>query len=191
MKPALKVIGIDPGLADTGFGIVEGAGDQIGDYAFGTIRTSKADALAGRLDHIFSELCSILNSEKPDLMVIEDIFSLKQYPKSSIALGKVCGVILLAGSKCGVPAAELPAREVKRIITGNGNATKAQMERAVRHFLKREMAIAPSHASDALALALVGLFRYEKNPDFAKASNGVAKNRLCYSIWRKLNFVSE
>lgn len=161
MKPAFKVIGVDPGLADTGFGIVHGSGSQIKDYAFGTIRTSKTETLPGRLHNIFSELCSILNSEKPDLMVIEDIFSLKQYPKSSITLGKVCGVILLAGFRHGVQAIELPAREVKRILTGNGNATKDQVERAVRHFLKRDTPITPSHASDGIALALVGLFRYD------------------------------
>jgi len=161
LKPALKVIGIDPGLADTGFGIVQGSGSRIRDYAFGTIRTSKTETLPNRLHHIFSELCSVLNSEKPDLMVIEGIFSLKQYPKTGIALGKVCGAILLAGAQCGVSAAELPAREAKRILTGNGNASKAQMERAVSHFLNRQTAITPSHASDALAFALVGLFRYE------------------------------
>jgi crossover junction endodeoxyribonuclease RuvC len=161
LQRSLKVIGIDPGLADTGFGIVQGSGSRIRDYAFGTIRTSKSETLPNRLHHIFSELCSILDSEKPDLMVIEDIFSLKQYPKSSIALGKVCGIILLAGSERGVPATELPAKEAKRVLTGNGNASKAQMERAVRHFLKRDTPITPSHASDAIALALVGLFRYE------------------------------
>jgi len=160
LKPAFKVIGIDPGLADTGFGIVQGSGSRIGDYTFGTIRTSKTETLPSRLHHIFSELCSVLNSEKPNLMVVEDIFSLKQYPKSSIALGKVCGIILLAGSQRGVPAIELPAKEVKRVLTGNGNASKAQMERAVRHFLKRDTPITPSHASDAIALAMVGLFRH-------------------------------
>jgi crossover junction endodeoxyribonuclease RuvC len=160
LKPPIKVIGIDPGLAHTGFGIVEGIGSRIGGYTFGTIRTSKAEALATRLDHIFSELSSILHGEKPDLMVLEDIFSLGQYPKASIALGKVCGVILLASAHCGVEATELPAREVKRILSGNGNATKTQVEKAVRHFLKRQTAILPSHASDALALALVGLLRH-------------------------------
>ena len=156
-----KVIGVDPGLADTGFGIVRGSSSRIRDYAFGTIRTSKTETLPNRLHRIFSELCSLLNSEKPDLMVIEGIFSLKQYPKSGIALGKVCGAILLAGARCGVSAMEIPAREAKQILTGNGNASKAQMERAVSHFLNRQTAIKPSHASDALALALVGLFRYD------------------------------
>jgi crossover junction endodeoxyribonuclease RuvC len=160
LKSPLKVIGIDPGLADTGFGIVEGTGSRIGRYTFGAIRTHKTEPSAHRLNHIFSEISSILSSEHPDLMVIEDVFSLKQYPKSGIVLGKVCGVILVAGAQKGLQTLELPAREVKRVLTGNGNANKAQMERAVRHFLKRDGAIAPSHASDALALALVGLLRH-------------------------------
>ncbi|OEU53466.1 MAG: crossover junction endodeoxyribonuclease [Desulfobacterales bacterium C00003060] len=160
MKPALKVIGIDPGLAYTGFGIVQGARSGIGNYAFGTIRTSKASTLPDRLHHIFSEVCSILNSEKPDLVTVEDIFSLKQYPKTGIVLGKVCGVILLACSRYDIVAMEIPVKELKRVLTGNGNATKNQMERTVRHLLKRDTPITPSHASDAIALALVGLFRH-------------------------------
>jgi len=160
LKFPLKVIGIDPGLADTGFGIVEGVGSRIERYTFGTIRTPKAESLASRLNRIFSELCSILKAERPSLMVIEDIFSLKQYPRSGITLGKVSGVVLLAGAQKGVQSVELPAREAKQVLTGNGNADKAQMERAVRHFLRRDKAIMPSHASDALALALVGLLRH-------------------------------
>jgi crossover junction endodeoxyribonuclease RuvC len=160
LQSPLKAIGIDPGLADTGYGIVEWVGSRIERYAYGTIRTRKAESLASRLNHIFSELCFILKAERPHLMVIEDVFSLKQYPKSGIALGKVSGVILLAGAQRGVQSLELPAREAKQVLTGNGNANKAQMERAVRHFLKRDQAIVPSHASDALALALVGLLRY-------------------------------
>jgi crossover junction endodeoxyribonuclease RuvC len=154
-----KVIGIDPGLADTGFGIVKGRGAKVDEYAFGTINTSKGEPLTSRLHHIFSEICSVLDTEKPGLVVIEDIFSLKLYPKSGISLGKVSGVILLACSHCGVDAKEVPVKEVKRVLTGNGNARKNQVERSVRHFLNRDEPITPSHASDAIALALVGLFR--------------------------------
>lgn len=160
MQRSLKVIGIDPGLASTGFGIVQGSASQIRDYSFGTIRTSKTESLPSRLHHIFSELCSVLNSEKPDLMVIEDIFSLKQYPKSGISLGKVCGVVLLTCYECGITVMEIPVKEVKRVLTGNGNANKGQLEKAVRHFLERDTPITPSHASDAIALALIGLFRH-------------------------------
>jgi crossover junction endodeoxyribonuclease RuvC len=160
LKPSLKVIGVDPGLADTGFGIVEGNGSRIRGHAFGTIRTSRKQDLASRLNHIFSELYSVFQSEKPNLIVIEGVFSLRKYPKSGIALGRVCGVALLAGAQCGVPTMELQTREVKRVLTGNGNANKSQLERAVRHFLGSKQAISPAHASDALALAVVGLLRY-------------------------------
>ena len=159
MRQTLKVIGIDPGLAETGFGVVHGSTSRIRDYSFGTIRTSKAETLPDRLHHIFSELSSILDSQKPNLIVIEDIFSLKEYQKSGIVLGKVCGVILLACSQCGVRAMEVPVREVKRILTGSGSASKSQMERVVRHLLKRDKPITPLHASDAIALALVGVLR--------------------------------
>ncbi len=160
MKSIRKIIGIDPGLAATGYGVVEGTDRKVGDYSFGTIRTSKSEDLACRLNHIFSQLRTILNSAKPNLIVIEGIFSLKRYPKSGIALGKVCGVIHVAGAQCEIPTIEIPTREIKRILTGNGGADKSQMEQTVRHLLKRKATISPSHASDALALALVGLSRY-------------------------------
>lgn len=160
MKASLKVIGIDPGLADTGFGIVEGIGARIDNYSFGTIRTSSKEELPRRLNHIFSELCRIFKAEKPNLVAIEGVFSLGRNPKSGISLGKVCGVVLVAGAQCGVPTEELAPRDVKRVLTGNGNASKSQVEKGVRHILKKRRAISPNHASDALALALVGLLRH-------------------------------
>jgi crossover junction endodeoxyribonuclease RuvC len=100
-----------------------------------------------------------LKVEKPDLMVIEDVFSLKQYPKSGIILGQVSGVILLAGMQIGLTALEVPVREAKKVLTGNGNATKIQLEKSVRNLLKLPSPIRPLHASDALGLALIGLYR--------------------------------
>lgn len=93
-------------------------------------------------------------------MVVEDVFSLERYPKSGILLGKVTGVILLAGAHAGVPVIEIPVRESKKILSGNGNAGKEQLEKAVRNHLGHGEQIRPFHASDALALALIGLFRY-------------------------------
>ena len=117
--------------------------------------------MPNRLDQIFSKLLTILKHENPDLMVVEDIFSLQKYPKSGITLGKVTGVILLAGYQVDVPVTEVPVREAKQVLTGNGNASKVQLERAVRHFLNLTTPIKPYHASDAIGLALIGLFRYE------------------------------
>jgi crossover junction endodeoxyribonuclease RuvC len=94
-------------------------------------------------------------------MVVEDTFSLQKYPKAGITLGKVTGVILLAGQQCNMPVMEIAVREAKQTLTGNGNACKVQLEKAVRHFLKLKTPIRPYHASDAIALALTGLFRYQ------------------------------
>jgi crossover junction endodeoxyribonuclease RuvC len=93
-------------------------------------------------------------------MIVEEAFSLEKYPKSGITLGKVSGVILLAGQQAGIPVTEIPVREAKKILTGNGSADKSQLEMAVRRFLGIPGCIRPFHASDALALALIGLFRH-------------------------------
>jgi crossover junction endodeoxyribonuclease RuvC len=93
-------------------------------------------------------------------MVVEDVFSLNNYPTSGILLGKVSGVILLAGFQAGIPVAEVAVREAKKILTGNGRASKEQLEKAVRRQLNLKNPIRPFHASDALGLAMIGLFRY-------------------------------
>jgi crossover junction endodeoxyribonuclease RuvC len=98
--------------------------------------------------------------EKPDLLILEEVFSLDAYPKSGITLGKVCGVIQLAAQQSHVPMVEVAVREAKAVLTGNGAASKSQLEKAVRQTLCIENTIRPSHASDALGLALIGLFRY-------------------------------
>ena len=157
----IKIIGIDPGLSATGIGIVRGNGPTIQGYSFGSINTSSNNSLPDRLDHIFSKLLQILKDENPDLMVVEDVFSLKKYPKSGITLGQVSGVVMLAGHRTGVSSVEVPVREAKQVLTGNGNARKQQLEEAVRHQLKHKTPIRPFHASDALGLALIGLYRYQ------------------------------
>ncbi len=159
----VKIIGIDPGLAATGIGIVRGLGPRIDSYSFGSIHTSKNASLPSRLDKIFSKLLQLLKSENPDLMVIEDVYSLNRYPKSGLVLGQVSGVIQLAGFHAAVPSIEVPVREAKQILTGNGNADKKQLEKAVRHRLNHKIPIKPAHASDAMGLALIGLYRYQDN----------------------------
>ncbi|MBW2567831.1 MAG: crossover junction endodeoxyribonuclease RuvC [Deltaproteobacteria bacterium] len=157
----IKTIGIDPGLAATGIGVVIGRGLKINGCSYGSINTSKNTSLSARLNQIFSRLLKVLEDEKPDIMVVEDIFSLTKYPNAGITLGKVTGVILLAGCHVNVPVAEVPVREAKQVLTGNGNASKMQLEKTVRHLLNLPDPIRPYHASDALGLALIGLYRYE------------------------------
>lgn len=156
----IKVVGIDPGLADTGIGVVEGSNLTVDTYAYGTIKTSQKVSQSLRLEKIYSRLCDLFVAEDPDLIVIEDVFSLDKYPKSGIVLGKVCGVILLASRKANGRVKEVAVREAKQVLTGNGNASKEQLEKAVRNTLGCNQRICPYHASDALGLALIGLFRY-------------------------------
>jgi crossover junction endodeoxyribonuclease RuvC len=169
----ITVIGIDPGLSATGVGIVRGAGLNVDGFSFGSIQTSKNLPLPSRLNQIFSNLVGVLKDEKPDLMVVEDVFSIEKFPNAGITLGKVTGVVLLAGCRLEIPVVEISVRESKQILTGNGNATKAQLEMAVRSLLNLTAPIRPYHASDAIGLALVGLFRHNhhglrKTPDKKK-----------------------
>jgi crossover junction endodeoxyribonuclease RuvC len=165
-------MGIDPGLADTGVGLISGKGQQIVHYAYGSVHTEKGLALGERLDCIYKRLREALQDAGPDLMVVEDVFSLRRYPKSGILLGEVTGVILLAGYHQDVPTVQVAAREAKQILTGNGNASKSQLEMAVRHTLNCGAPIKPSHAADALGLALIGLFRFERLRDKQSCREG-------------------
>lgn len=113
-----------------------------------------------RLNRIYDQLISFLTRQSPDFIVVEDVFSLERFPKSGIMLGKVTGVILLAGCQLHLPVKEIPVRTAKQILTGNGSANKQQLAESVRHRLNHPGPIRPYHASDAIALAMVGLFRY-------------------------------
>lgn len=156
----IKIVGVDPGLAATGVGVVRGRGIHVEGYSFGCITTPTAGTLPERLDRIFSRLLDLLAKETPDLLVVEDVFSLKEYPKSGIALGQVSGVVMVAASRAGVRCDAIPVREAKQVLTGNGNASKTQLESAVRRHLNHPAPIRPYHAADALGLAIIGLFRY-------------------------------
>jgi crossover junction endodeoxyribonuclease RuvC len=159
MKAYRKIVGIDPGLASTGIGIVKGNSDKILSYGFGCIKTSKEMNQQSRLYKIHKEISQIIEKEKPSIVIIEDVFSIPEFPKSGIILGKVCGVVSLACSMAGIGILEIQVRLAKQILTGNGNCSKEQLEKSVRKRLNHFEKISPYHASDALALAIIGLSR--------------------------------
>ena len=157
----IRVVGIDPGLAGTGVGVVTGSGITVTGYAFGSVKTDKNEPVHQRLDTIYSKVSDFIQTQSPDLVIIEDIYSLEKYPGSGIMLGKVSGVLLLAASRHGTAVKEVAVREAKKVVCASGNADKYQVERSVRNILQHGERIRPFHASDALALALAGFFRYE------------------------------
>ena len=154
-------LGIDPGLASTGYGVVEGKGHTAVIRDFGCIRTSAGQETTLRLAWIYDEVSRVLQQWKPVGMSVEDVFSAPRLPKAALTLGEVRGVVTLAAVKAGVSVMQLPARQVKQALTGSGAADKEQLERALRRITGWTEAIRPSHASDALAIALVGLSRWQ------------------------------
>jgi holliday junction DNA helicase RuvA len=115
----IKVVGIDPGLAATGIGIVSGSSRRISDFAFGVVKTFPRDLPAFRLEKIYTRLCTLFSEESPDLLVIEDVFSLEKYPRAAISLGQVCGVVLLASRYADLTVMHISVREAKQVLTGN------------------------------------------------------------------------
>jgi crossover junction endodeoxyribonuclease RuvC len=155
----MRAIGIDPGLAMTGFGVVETLSRGGKACEWGAIRTEAGRPVPNRLKTIYDELKVLLHKWNPDLLVVEDVFVLKQYPKAAIQLGEVRGVIYLSAQERNVPVLEVKPTEVKSALTGSGRADKEQMMKMIRQILKIEAALGSSHAGDALALALTGLSR--------------------------------
>jgi len=157
----MKAIGIDPGLAMTGFGVVESLSRGGRACDWGTIRTKADSSTPLRLKTIYDQLNILLEKWKPDVLVMEEVFVLKQFPKAAISLGEVRGVIYLAAQAMEIPVTEIRPTEVKSALTGSGRADKEQIQRSIRRILRIEDKLDSSHAGDALALALTGLSRSE------------------------------
>jgi crossover junction endodeoxyribonuclease RuvC len=155
----VKAIGIDPGLAMTGFGVVEtlSRGGKACDW--GVIRTESDCPISLRLKIIYDGIKELLEKWRPGLLAMEEVFVLKQFPKAAIQLGEVRGVIFLAAQEKDIPVVQVRPTEVKSALTGSGRADKDQIQKAIRQVLKIEESIGSSHAGDALALALTGLSR--------------------------------
>ena len=155
----MRAIGIDPGLAMTGFGVVEALPRGGKACEWGSIRTESGHSVPIRLKIIYDRLRELLEKWKPDLLAMEEVFVLRQFPKAAIRLGEVRGVIYLAAQEKEIPVIEVRPTEVKSALTGSGRADKEQIKKMIRQILRIEDPLQSSHAGDALALALTGLSR--------------------------------
>jgi crossover junction endodeoxyribonuclease RuvC len=161
----MTALGIDPGLAATGFGVVDGDRRRLAVRHFDCLRTASGDPLSARLARIHEGIAAALATWRPDLAVIEKVWSLPRVPTSALLLAHVRGVICLAVAQAGCELMEVSPNEVKAALTGSGHADKEQVERAVRQELELRAPVRPSHAADALALAVVGLRRSAGSAD--------------------------
>ena len=151
---SLTILGIDPGIKNTGYGVVKVADNNEPQLrTFGHFHTNAKLSLAKRLHQIYSGLEHIIADVRPDIMAVENIFY-SENVKTAIIMGHARGAILIAGmnSKCEI--AEYSPREVKQSVVGNGGAAKEQVRFMVKQLLRTKQDIQPDDASDALAVAL-------------------------------------
>lgn len=148
------LLGIDPGLTTTGYGLIKFANDRYSLIEAGVIRTKKEKDLAIRLREIYDELEAILSAQPVHSLIIEDLYSKYASPKTAILMGHARGVICLAAAKKGIPVIGYTATQVKSALTGAGRASKAQIQRMTQKFLGLSSLPSPPDVADALALTL-------------------------------------
>ncbi|MBF0145240.1 MAG: crossover junction endodeoxyribonuclease RuvC [Magnetococcales bacterium] len=151
----MRVLGIDPGLSATGWGIVESNGHTYRAVAHGSIRSDTASALPVRLGEIFSGIQRVIVTHQPQLAVVEEIF-IARNPTSALKLGHARGVAIAAANQGGLPVYEYTALQIKKAVVGYGRAEKPQVQEMVRVLLSMPRKAAVD-ASDALAAALCHL----------------------------------
>jgi crossover junction endodeoxyribonuclease RuvC len=152
------ILGIDPGLNTTGYGVIEKCpGSPAVLVEAGTIRSSARSSLPARLGELFSGMNDVLDSACPDLMGLEEIYSHYRHPATAITMAHARGVLVLAARLRGVRIRPLPASRIKKLVTGNGRASKQQVNGMVRHLLAIDQEVRPMDVSDALAAAIAAL----------------------------------
>lgn len=152
----MRVLGIDPGLQLTGYGLVETADNSIEPSLVeaGVIRLNSKQSMQLRLVELYKELEEILRRLKPDVMAVEKLYAHYAHPRTAILMGHARGVILLAASQKEIEIVPLPATEVKKAVTGYGHASKEQMQRAVMSQCNLDELPSPPDVADAIAIAL-------------------------------------
>jgi crossover junction endodeoxyribonuclease RuvC len=149
----MRVLGIDPSLKSTGFGIVESQEQNLQAVVYGIIKTSESQPFPQRLNEIRLELEKIILNYSPDEVAIENPFYARNV-RTAISLGQVRGAVLVAVASSQVPLFEYSALEIKKAVTGYGQAEKDQVQRMVKILLNLEDEHMPFDASDALAAAI-------------------------------------
>jgi crossover junction endodeoxyribonuclease RuvC len=149
------VLGIDPGLSATGYGVVESGQPPVAVLA-GVIRTDPSATMENRLAELFAGLTQIIAEARPDAVALETVFTNRNL-QTAISVGRASGVAILAAAQAGVGVTEYVPTAVKSAITGDGSASKAQIQQMVARLLRLAAPPKPADAADALAIALCHL----------------------------------
>lgn len=147
------ILGIDPGVATVGFGVIRSEGSRQELVRCGAITTPAGIPLSARLHQIYLDMQELIRMFRPDAIAVEELF-FNTNITTGIAVAHGRGVVLLAGQESGIPMYEYTPLQVKQAITGYGRADKKQMMEMVRRLLGMEKVAKPDDASDALAIAI-------------------------------------
>lgn len=167
----MRILGIDPGLVRTGWAVIEPLGRQARVLDCGLVAPDAAGDLPARLADGAARLRAVLAEHRPDLAVLEEVFTTPRHPRSALLMAHMRGVICLVVQEAGVPIIPLTATTVKQRITGRGHASKTQIQRMVLQLTGLEATgSVRSDVTDAIALALAGMHQtsHERRPDRAR-----------------------
>ncbi|MGC9469741.1 MAG: crossover junction endodeoxyribonuclease RuvC [Anaerolineae bacterium] len=154
----MRVLGIDPGTATTGYAVVEENEGRLQLVTLGVITTPSKTPLPSRLQQIHSDLSGIIETYSPDASAVEELF-FSRNARTAMSVGHARGVTLLALVEAGLPIAEYTPMQIKQAVTGYGNAGKHQVQEMVRMLLNLPEAPSPDDAADAAAVAICYLHR--------------------------------
>ncbi len=149
----MVILGIDPGLAHTGWGVVETRGGECRARAYGCVTTHASDPISLRLGLIYDELTAVIRRYEPSQMAVESIY-FGENVKSAIPTAQARGAAIVAGANAGLPVGEYTPMQIKQAVVGTGAADKRQVEYMVRVVLGLDHEPRPDHAADALAAAV-------------------------------------
>ena len=148
----MRILGIDPGLQVTGYGIIEDKNFKL--VEAGVIRTKAKTSIQSRITKIFDEISDIVAEHRPEVLVLEKIYSHYKHPTTAILMGHARAMACLVCGKFDIELINYPSTRIKKAITGNGHASKVQVQRMVQSLLKLKSAPEPVDVSDALAMAI-------------------------------------
>jgi crossover junction endodeoxyribonuclease RuvC len=147
------ILGIDPGIATTGFGVLRSEGSKLLGIEFGVISSSPDQSPPERLHRIYEQVCNLFDVHHPDALATERLFFSKN-EKTALGVGRTIGVVLLAAAVRGVPWVEYTPAEVKQAVVGYGAAEKQQVQYMIQRLLSLPAPPKPDDAADALAVAI-------------------------------------
>lgn len=149
-----KILGIDPGLNITGYGLLEVDGQRVKILEAGVVRSKKHHSLAQRVFELHTGLTDVIGSFQPHVLAMEELYSHYERPRTAILMGHARGVVCLAAAQASIEVQGYAATQVKKILTGNGRAPKAQVQLSIQRELGLSAVPDPPDVADALAIAL-------------------------------------